>query len=163
MGGLGYYSRVKNLQKAAKIIMSDYGGQFPGQYEQIAALPGIGAYTAGAVASICFGMPTPAVDGNVLRVLARITEEYEPVDTPAVKKRIAFAFGADLPGGGLRRLYAGAMELWRDGLPAKWYAFVRQLSGKGILYGVCERVAKRTAKAETRNGCAGWRNARCLF
>ncbi len=87
--GLGYYSRVKNLQKAAKIIMSDYGGQFPGQYEQIAALPGIGAYTAGAVASICFGMPTPAVDGNVLRVLARITEEYEPVDTPAVKKRIA--------------------------------------------------------------------------
>ena len=65
--GLGYYSRVRNLKKAAIVIMEAYGGVFPGTYEEIISLPGIGAYTAGAVCSIAFGMPTPAVDGNVQR------------------------------------------------------------------------------------------------
>ena len=70
--GLGYYSRARNLQKAAKIITEEYGGQFPAAYEKILALPGIGEYTAGAIASIAFGLRVPAVDGNVLRVTARI-------------------------------------------------------------------------------------------
>lgn len=86
--GLGYYSRVRNLQKAAKLIVCQYGGHFPRTYEQILKLPGIGAYTAGAIASICFGQPTPAVDGNVLRVISRIAGIYECVDTSLVKKRI---------------------------------------------------------------------------
>ena len=68
--GLGYYSRARNLQKAAKIIVE--AGKFPNTLEEIAKLPGVGPYTAGAIASIAFGLPTPAVDGNVLRVLSRI-------------------------------------------------------------------------------------------
>ncbi len=69
--GLGYYSRARNLRKAAQVICEKYGGQFPQSYGEVASLPGIGPYTAGAVCSICYGLPTPAVDGNVLRVLAR--------------------------------------------------------------------------------------------
>ena len=68
--GLGYYSRVRNLQKAAKIVCAQYGGQLPADYNALLALPGIGEYTAGAIASISFGLPVPAVDGNVLRVFA---------------------------------------------------------------------------------------------
>lgn len=70
--GLGYYSRVKNMQKAAKQIVEQYNGIFPQNYEQIKSLSGIGDYTAGAIASIAFDLPVPAVDGNVLRVLTRI-------------------------------------------------------------------------------------------
>ena len=71
--GLGYYSRVRNLQKAAKIVCAQYGGQLPADYNALLALPGIGEYTAGAIASISFGLPVPAVDGNVLRIAARLT------------------------------------------------------------------------------------------
>lgn len=73
--GLGYYSRVWNLQKAAKVIMDEHGGAFPETYEAVRALPGVGDYTAGAICSICFALPTPAVDGNVLRVLSRVMED----------------------------------------------------------------------------------------
>ena len=86
--GLGYYSRVRNLKKAAQVIMEQYGGEFPGKYEEILALPGIGAYTAGAISSIAFNLPTPAVDGNVLRVAARILNDHTPVDLPAFKKTV---------------------------------------------------------------------------
>jgi len=70
--GLGYYNRVRNMQKAAKIILVQYGGELPAKYEELLKLPGIGPYTAGAIASIAFGMAVPAVDGNVLRVLSRL-------------------------------------------------------------------------------------------
>ena len=70
--GLGYYSRVRNLQKAARIVCEQYGGQLPADYDALRALPGIGDYTAGAILSIAFGEPVPAVDGNVLRVAARV-------------------------------------------------------------------------------------------
>ena len=86
--GLGYYSRVRNLKKAAIRIMEDHGGQFPGEYEKVRALPGIGDYTAGAVCSICFDKPIPAVDGNVLRVVSRLTEDATPIDLPAQKKKV---------------------------------------------------------------------------
>ena len=78
--GLGYYSRVRNLKKAAIEIMEKYGGNFPTEYDEIRALPGIGDYTAGAICSIAFDQPTPAVDGNVLRVVSRMTEDATPVD-----------------------------------------------------------------------------------
>ena len=71
--GLGYYNRVKNMQKAAIEIRDRYGGVIPKDYEKILALPGIGTYTAGAIASIAYQIPQPAVDGNVLRVFARLT------------------------------------------------------------------------------------------
>ena len=84
--GLGYYSRVRNLQKAAKIVCAQYGGQLPADYNALLALPGIGEYTAGAVASISFGLPVPAVDGNVLRVFARLYNDPRLVTDPQVKR-----------------------------------------------------------------------------
>ncbi|MBQ6474769.1 MAG: A/G-specific adenine glycosylase [Clostridia bacterium] len=81
--GLGYYRRADNMKKAACIIMEEFGGVFPSSYEDILSLPGIGSYTAGAVSSICFDEKRPAVDGNVLRVLSRLTEDPSPVDRSA--------------------------------------------------------------------------------
>ena len=86
--GLGYYSRVRNLKKAARVIVDTWHGCFPRNYEDVLALPGIGEYTAGAICSICFGAPTPAVDGNVLRVIARITDNATPIDSPAFRKQV---------------------------------------------------------------------------
>ena len=84
--GLGYYSRVRNLQKAARIVCEQYGGQLPADYDALRALPGIGDYTAGAIASISFGLPVPAVDGNVLRVFARLYNDPRLVTDPQVKR-----------------------------------------------------------------------------
>jgi A/G-specific adenine glycosylase len=70
--GLGYYTRVRNMQKAAQVICAEHGGVFPDQFEAILALPGIGRYTAGAIASIAFNQPAPILDGNVIRVLCRL-------------------------------------------------------------------------------------------
>lgn len=95
--GLGYYSRVRNLKKAALRIQEDHGGVFPRKYEQIRALPGIGDYTAGAICSICFDAPTPAVDGNVLRVISRITEDPTPIDLPRQKLAIQDALSRIYP------------------------------------------------------------------
>lgn len=95
--GLGYYSRVRNLKKAAAQILEKHGGIFPREYDAVRALPGIGDYTAGAICSICFDMPVPAVDGNVLRVISRIAADDTPIDLPAQKKKIAAALGAVYP------------------------------------------------------------------
>ena len=84
--GLGYYSRVRNMQKAAQQIMEDHGGVFPATYEAISKLKGIGPYTAGAIASIAFGLPEPAVDGNVMRVLARLFEVDYDIGVPSNRK-----------------------------------------------------------------------------
>lgn len=84
--GLGYYTRVRNLQKSARVICEQYGGVFPSTFEQIRSLPGIGDYTAGAISSIAFELPTPAVDGNVLRVLSRVTADDRNIDDAALKK-----------------------------------------------------------------------------
>lgn len=86
--GLGYYSRVRNLQKAAKLIMEKHNGRFPDVLTDILALPGIGVYTAGAIASICFEQAVPAVDGNVLRVVARLTDSSADITLPHVKTDI---------------------------------------------------------------------------
>ena len=86
--GLGYYSRVRNLKKAAQQIMACHNGVFPQNHKDVLALPGIGDYTAGAICSIAFEQPTPAVDGNVLRVVARLTNDATPIDLPAYKKMV---------------------------------------------------------------------------
>ncbi len=80
--GLGYYSRARNLQKAAKQIVTEYGGVFPDSVEELKGLAGIGSYTAGAIASIAFGKPTAAVDGNVFRVAARLEENPTVISSP---------------------------------------------------------------------------------
>ena len=89
--GLGYYSRVRNLKKAAFVIMEQHGGTFPKTHGEILKLPGIGAYTAGAVCSIAYNLPTPAVDGNVLRVVSRLTNDPSPIDLPETKKAVTQA------------------------------------------------------------------------
>lgn len=95
--GLGYYSRARNLQKAARQIVEDFGGAFPGRYEDIRSLAGVGDYTAAAISSICFGQPIPAVDGNLLRVSARITGEEGEITAPATKKRLTAALADIIP------------------------------------------------------------------
>lgn len=84
--GLGYYSRARNLQKAARTVMEQYGGEMPSTYDELRKLSGIGDYTAGAIASIAFGERVPAIDGNVLRVLARVTGSYADIALPETKK-----------------------------------------------------------------------------
>ena len=84
--GLGYYSRVRNLQKAARAVMENHGGTIPADFDALLKLPGVGRYTAGAVASIAYDIPVPAVDGNVLRVLARLTGDDTDILSPAAKK-----------------------------------------------------------------------------
>ena len=93
--GLGYYSRARNLQKAARRITEL--GAFPCTPEGLRALPGIGDYTAGAVASAAFGLPEPAVDGNVLRVTARLADDHGDIASPAVKRAAAQAVRAAMP------------------------------------------------------------------
>lgn len=95
--GLGYYSRVRNLKKAAQVIMQCHNGEFPTDYAQVLALPGVGEYTAGAICSIAFDMKTPAVDGNVLRVISRLTQDATPIDQPQYKKKVREALQAVYP------------------------------------------------------------------
>lgn len=87
--GLGYYSRCRNLKKAARILVDSHGGKIPDSYEMLISLPGIGPYTAGAIASISFEQPYPAVDGNVLRVMTRLYGIEEDVAKTDVKKKVA--------------------------------------------------------------------------
>ena len=86
--GLGYYNRARNLKKAAEIIVSEYGGEMPDDFEKIQSLPGIGSYTAGAVSSIAFGRAYPAVDGNVLRILSRLRADGRDILNAKVKKSV---------------------------------------------------------------------------
>ena len=109
--GLGYYNRARNLKKAAQVIVAEHGGVFPQTYDAIRALPGIGPYTAGAVGSICFGLPTPAVDGNVLRVFARLTALEDSVDKEKTKKAVTAALEKVYNAGNCAALTQSLMEL----------------------------------------------------
>ena len=86
--GLGYYNRARNLQKAARLVVEQYGGELPGEWEALRRLPGVGDYTAGAIASIAFGKRATAVDGNVLRVTARLLHRRDNILDPKVKRRV---------------------------------------------------------------------------
>ncbi len=95
--GLGYYSRVRNLQKAAKIIMTEYGGEMPRELSALLSLPGIGRYTMGAIASIAYGMPVAAVDGNVFRVSSRLEENDSVISDPAYRRYLEEKLSAVYP------------------------------------------------------------------
>ncbi|MGI6070907.1 MAG: A/G-specific adenine glycosylase [Blautia sp.] len=86
--GLGYYNRVRNMQQAALQVVEEYGGKLPADYDKLLTLKGIGSYTAGAIASIAYGVPVPAVDGNVLRVISRILESDADILKQSVKSRM---------------------------------------------------------------------------
>jgi len=95
--GLGYYRRARLLQAGAREVVARHGGKVPADLDALLALPGMGPYTAGAVASLAFGVPAPAVDGNVLRVVARLTADEDDITKPATRKRIEAWVRANQP------------------------------------------------------------------
>ncbi len=110
--GLGYYSRARNLKKAAEKIVTEYGGEMPKTAPELRQLPGIGEYTAGAIASIAFGQPEPAVDGNVLRVISRVTASDADIALQVTKRAVAEDLRAVYPTGkDAGMLTEGLMEL----------------------------------------------------
>lgn len=110
--GLGYYSRARNLKKAAIKMTEQYGGSLPFDYDALRALPGIGDYTAGAIGSIAFGLPTPAVDGNVMRVVTRLGAWGEDIAKPQTKRDVTKALQELYPTGDEASLLTqGLMEL----------------------------------------------------
>ncbi len=152
--GLGYYSRARNLQKAAKMIVNDLGGVFPSCRETLLALPGVGEYTAGAVASIAFGQRVPAVDGNVLRLAARVADIRGNVLDPKVKKDIAAAMEAAVPAadpGGYNQalMDLGATVCLPNGQPLCESCPLRDLCRARAL-GIQESLPLREKKAARR-------------
>ena len=110
--GLGYYSRARNLKKAAQQVIERFGGALPATVEELRTLPGIGEYTAGAIASLAFHKPEPAVDGNVLRVLSRLLASKDDVMSPAVRKAVTEQLRTCYPAGERAALVTeGLMEL----------------------------------------------------
>lgn len=110
--GLGYYSRARNLKKAAVKVMEDFGGEMPRKAKDLRRLSGIGEYTAGAIASIAFGEPAPAVDGNVLRVMTRVLGDESDIALPDTKKKISALLEKVYPtGSAAGDLTEGIMEL----------------------------------------------------
>ena len=109
--GLGYYNRVRNMQKAAKQVMVDFHGEFPHTYEEIRSLTGIGNYTAGAIASFAYGIPKPAVDGNVLRVISRLTASEEDIGKASVRERMEEALEKVIPNDAASDFNQGLIEL----------------------------------------------------
>ena len=117
--GLGYYSRARNLQKAAREVVENYGGEFPRSLDQIEALPGVGRYTAGAVASFAFNAPVAAVDSNIARVLARLFDFRECIDTAAGRKQVLQWADRLVPNAGGRIWNSALMELGQQVCKAK--------------------------------------------
>ena len=154
--GLGYYSRARNLHRAAKLCTEQYGGELPGDYDALLALPGIGPYTAGAVGSIAFGLAVPAVDGNVLRVVTRILADAGCIGDTAVKNRLTQLLRDVMPAEAPGEFNEALMELGEricipngeplcGSCPAAAYCLAHE-SGEEELYPV--RPAKKARRVE---------------
>ncbi|MBE5878233.1 MAG: A/G-specific adenine glycosylase [Lachnospiraceae bacterium] len=148
--GLGYYNRVRNLNKAARQIMEQYAGRIPDTYEELCKLSGIGSYTAGAIASIAFGRAVPAVDGNVLRVLARVRMDDRDIMQQKVKSAVEQELLQVMPEGragdfNQALMELGAMVCIPNGEPkcseCPWYGFC-----KARLAGCMNEYPKKTKK-----------------
>ena len=109
--GLGYYNRARNLKKAAVVVEREYGGRLPGEYRELVKLPGIGNYTAGAIASISYGQAVPAVDGNVLRVVSRVLASREDIRKQSTKKRVEALLAEAMPERDAGSFNQGLMEV----------------------------------------------------
>lgn len=109
--GLGYYNRVRNMQKAAVQVMEEFHGEFPKTYEEVLSLSGIGNYTAGAICSFAYGIPKPAVDGNVLRVISRVIASGEDIMKPAVRTKIEYMLDGVIPKDSASDFNQGLIEL----------------------------------------------------
>lgn len=152
--GLGYYSRVRNLHRAAQVMMRDYGGVLPSEPEELQKLPGIGAYTAGAVASIAYGRPAPAVDGNVLRVASRLAASRENVSEPAVKRETEQKLKKIYPAGRAGDFTQALMELGAlvclpNGAPKCGDCPLAGLCAARV-QGIAEELPVKAAKKERR-------------
>ncbi|MDO5783701.1 MAG: A/G-specific adenine glycosylase [Eubacteriales bacterium] len=166
--GLGYYSRVRNLQKAARVICSEYGGEMPRTYEELLALPGIGPYTAGAIASIACGQVCPAVDGNVLRVLSRLFAREWDIKVQAVKRQaereIAAQMPRDCPGDCNQALMElGAVICLPNGAPLCERCPVAALclaKQRGIQQQLPVKAIKKARPVENRVVCLLWKDGR---
>jgi len=166
--GLGYYSRARNLQKAAQQIMERHNGQFPAEYEDIRALAGVGDYTAAAIASIAFGLPYPAVDGNLLRVAARVMGDDTDITAPAGKRHFSEAIAAVFPVKYPGMFNQAMMDLGAtvclpngaplcDRCPAAWFC---EANRRGIQEKLPVRSAKKPRRIEERNVFFFFRNNR---
>ena len=158
--GLGYYNRVRNMQKAAQQIMVDHEGIFPDTYEEILQLKGIGNYTAGAISAFAYGIPKPAVDGNVLRVISRITGSYEDIMKQSVRKKIENTLEQVIPSDAASDFNQGLIELGKEyciaskenlttEIPVKKKAKARKIEERTILIfkdGKQIAIRKRPAK-----------------
>lgn len=109
--GLGYYNRVRNMQTAARTVMEKYSGELPADYEKLLELKGIGHYTAGAIASIAYQIPVPAVDGNVLRVIARVSADNSDIMKQSVRTKVEQALSEIMPGDNAGSFNQALMEL----------------------------------------------------
>lgn len=156
--GLGYYNRVRNMQKAAKIITEEYGGGFPEEYDLLVKLPGIGSYTAGAVASISFGKKVPAVDGNVLRILSRLLLYEEDVLSQKAKNEARDALMPLMPeerSGDFNQalMELGATVCLPNGTPRCMECPWREMClarQKGVWQEYPKKAAKKPRKAERK-------------
>ncbi|HEY5730302.1 MAG TPA: A/G-specific adenine glycosylase [Anaerolineales bacterium] len=152
--GLGYYSRARNLYKAAKIIVKDHGGILPRDGGQLIKLPGIGRYTAGAIASIAFGMDEPALDGNLKRVYARLFDISAPVDSATGEKLLWDIARDNLPNGKAGDFNQALMDLGATiCVPKKPRCMICPLTGfcKARANGSQELRPVRMPKKETRH------------
>ncbi|SDN40270.1 A/G-specific adenine glycosylase [Acetanaerobacterium elongatum] len=152
--GLGYYSRVKNMQKAALTVMKLYNGKLPASFEALKELPGIGAYSAGAISSIAFGLRFPAVDGNVLRVISRITASADDITDIPVKKRIEQQVTEILPTEAVGDFNQSLMELGAtvclpNGAPRCDICPLKHLC-LGFEHGIAAELPVKTVKAAKR-------------
>lgn len=165
--GLGYYSRVRNLKKAAEIVMRDFGGFLPSDPKTLLSLPGIGSYTAGAIASIAFGKKAAAVDGNVVRVFARICDIRENFNTDKGKKMLAEQIETVMPSDKCGDFTQALMELGAlicipgnarcDECPLKDICNARKAGSAAMLPILAEKKEKKkvdmtVAVLKTKNG-----------
>lgn len=155
--GLGYYSRARNLQKAARSVMEQYGGEMPRTYEALRTLSGIGDYTAGAIASIAYGERVPAIDGNVLRVLARLCASFEDIADQKTKTRWREALAPLIPerAGDFTQamIELGATVCVPNGEPKCHVCPVREFceaSQRGLTNQIPVRSAKKPRRIENR-------------
>ncbi len=149
--GLGYYSRVRNMQKAARIVKERFGGELPAGKEELLALPGIGEYTAGAVSSIAYGRREAAVDGNVLRVMSRLQADREDISSQSVKSRVREQLLAIIPEDAPGTFNQAMMELGAliclpNGRPA---CGLRDLPAGALLQGKAGGMRGRAPRKET--------------
>ena len=135
MGSLGYYNRARNLKAAAIQIMDQFDGCIPSSKEELLTLPGIGSYTAGAISSIAYGVPNPAVDGNVLRVISRLQGDYSDIKKASVKTAMEQEIAAVMPKDAASSYNQGLIEIgaWcvfreesQDAGNVRWSLYVLQ-------------------------------------